>query len=121
MTLGNPLVRRFATLPKGSGRLSGLALDAQGGVWTTLRDGWSLVRFSEEGGIERMIGLPVPCPVDLAFGGQGRDLLYITSGRHDLSMEALANAPASGHLFRLQANVEGLCAFLNDWGMDLAR
>ncbi|MCU1785320.1 SMP-30/gluconolactonase/LRE family protein [Pseudomonas sp. 13B_2.1_Bac1] len=121
MTLGNPLVRRFATLPKGSGRLSGLALDVQGGVWTTLRDGWSLVRFSEEGSIDRMIGLPVPCPVDIAFGGPGHDVLYITSGRHDLPMETLSNSPASGHLFRMQANVEGVPAFYSEWGMDAGR
>lgn len=52
MSPGNPNVRRFATLPKGSGRLSGMALDRDGGVWTTLRDGWSLVRFSEDGGVD---------------------------------------------------------------------
>lgn len=117
MNPGSPTVRRFATLPKGSGRLSGLALDREGGVWTTLRDGWSLVRFSADGSIDRMIGLPVPSPVDVAFGGAGHGTLYITSARHDVPMDALANAPASGHLFETLAQVEGVAAHATHWGV----
>ncbi|WAH60756.1 SMP-30/gluconolactonase/LRE family protein [Pseudomonas silvicola] len=117
MSAGNPNVRRFATLPKGSGRLSGLALDRDGGVWTTLRDGWSLVRFSEDGGIDRMIGLPVPSPVDLTFGGVGHDVLHITSARQDVPLDALANAPASGKLFRLHIPSKGIIARSTRWGV----
>lgn len=117
MSPGNPNVRRFATLPKGSGRLSGLALDRDGGVWTTLRDGWSLVRFSEDGGIDRMIGLPVPSPVDLGFGGTAHDVLHITSARHDVPLDALTNAPASGNMFRIQMQGRGLTAHANCWGV----
>jgi IclR family acetate operon transcriptional repressor len=117
MSPGSANVRRFATLPKGSGRLSGLALDREGGVWTTLRDGWSLVRFSVDGSIDRMIGLPIPSPVDLAFGGADMSTLYITSARHDVPMDALANAPASGHLFHIQSQIEGLAARNALWGI----
>ncbi|WP_297833392.1 IclR family transcriptional regulator C-terminal domain-containing protein [Pseudomonas sp.] len=113
---GSTAVRRLATLPKGSGRLSGLALDCEGGVWTTLRDGWSLVRFSEDGSLDRMIGLPIPSPTDLAFGGKNKDTLYITSARHEVKMEALANAPASGHLFRTHPQIIGVTANRNGWG-----
>ena len=67
MQFGSSSVRRLASLPKGSGRLSGLALDSEGGGWTTLRDGWSLVRLNVDGSRDRMIGLPVPSPTDLAF------------------------------------------------------
>lgn len=115
MQAGASSVRRFASLPKGSGRLSGLALDDQGGVWTTLRDGWSLVRFSEDGGLDRTIGLPVPSPTDLAFAGPNKDMLYITSSRHDLTMETLGNAPASGRLFRIRPELTGLVARRTDW------
>ena len=108
MSPGNPHVRRLASLPMGSGRLSGLALDQEGGVWTTLRDGWSLVRFDADGNIDRMIGLPVPGPTDLAFGGAGMATLYITSARHDVPMEMLSNAPASGRLFSLATQQCGL-------------
>ncbi|MFS2092903.1 SMP-30/gluconolactonase/LRE family protein [Pseudomonas sp. Pseusp11] len=64
---GSNTVRRLASLPRGGGSLSGLALDAQGGVWTTQRDGWNLARFDAEGNLDRMIGLPVPSPSDLCF------------------------------------------------------
>ncbi|MDE1169523.1 MAG: IclR family transcriptional regulator C-terminal domain-containing protein [Pseudomonas sp.] len=109
-------VRRLATLPKGSGRLSGLALDSQGGVWTTLRDGWSLVRFAADGSLDRMIGLPVPSPTDLAFCGPSNDTLYITTSRHDLAMEALGNAPASGHLLHVNPELSGVGAARTHWG-----
>ncbi|MDO8252140.1 MAG: IclR family transcriptional regulator C-terminal domain-containing protein, partial [Rhodoferax sp.] len=58
MQRGHASVRRLATVPKGSGRLSGLAVDANGGVWTALQDGWSVVRFSPDGNQDRVIGLP---------------------------------------------------------------
>ncbi|GAB7532699.1 hypothetical protein PS3A_51140 [Pseudomonas sp. 3A(2025)] len=113
----SPNVRRLATLPKGSGRLSGLALDDQGGVWTTLRDGWSLVRFGPDGALDRMIGLPVPGPTDLAFAGADKNTLYITSSRHELSMETLGNAPASGHLLSLNPELQGITAHRCQWGV----
>ena len=116
LTPGSSQVRRFAVLPQGSGRLSGLALDAEGGVWTTLKDGWSLVRFSQDGNIDRMIGLPIPSPVDLGFGGRGLSDLYITSARHDVAMDTLANSPGSGHLFRITAGVDGGTVALASWG-----
>lgn len=111
-----PNVRRLATLPKGSGSLSGLALDAEGGVWTTLRDGWSLVRFGPDGALDRMIGLPVPCPTDLAFAGPDKNTLYITSSRHNLNRETLSNAPASGHLLRINPELDGISAHACHWG-----
>ncbi|WP_082481361.1 IclR family transcriptional regulator domain-containing protein [Pseudomonas sp. Leaf127] len=113
----SPTVRRLATLPRGSGRLSGLALDTQGGVWTTLRDGWSLVRFSSDGTLDRMIGLPVPGPTDLAFAGPDKSTLYITSSRHDLNRETLSNAPASGHLLRIDPELCGITAHRCHWGV----
>lgn len=115
MGLGSPHIRRLASLPKGSGRLSGLALDQDGGVWTTLRDGWSLLRFDADGSIDRMIGLPIPGPTDLAFGGARQDTLFITSARHDVPMEMLSNAPASGRLFSLKAQRPGVIGGTAAW------
>lgn len=99
MQRGQALVRRLATVPKGSGRLSGLGVDRSGGIWTALQDGWSVVRFSPDGNQDRVIGLPVPCPSDVALGGERLDTLYVTSARQPVSLETLANAPLSGRLF----------------------
>jgi IclR family acetate operon transcriptional repressor len=107
-----PSVRRLASLPKGSGRLGGLALDAEGGVWTVLRDGWSLMRFAPDGSVERVVGLPVPSPSDLAFGGADGKTLYVVSARESHSKEALAHAPLSGRLFTLRSEVAGVPAFV---------
>jgi IclR family acetate operon transcriptional repressor len=110
MKPGQASVRRLASLPKGSGRLSGLALDVEGGVWTALRDGWSLMRFAADGTVERVIGLPVPSPSDLAFGGPDGRTLHVVSARDSHSKDSLANAPLSGRLFELRSDVAGVPA-----------
>ncbi len=106
MQRGQSAVRRLATVPKGSGRLSGLAVDDDGGVWTALQDGWSVVRFAPDGNQDRVIGLPVPCPSDLALApaqGKGPARLFVSSARQAVSLEALGNAPLSGRLFCIEA------------------
>ncbi len=107
MQPGQRSVRRLATVPKGSGRLGGLALDATGGVWTALKDGWSVVRFSLDGTLDRVVGLPVPCPTDLTLGGKDGGTLYVTTARHELSIESLGSAPLSGRLFAVAAAQAG--------------
>ncbi|MBX3604045.1 MAG: SMP-30/gluconolactonase/LRE family protein [Piscinibacter sp.] len=94
---GSTALRRLATVPKGSGRLAGLAADGAGGVWSALRGGWSVVRFDADGAMDRVITLPVPCPTALGFDAARR--LYITSARDAVDREALEAAPLSGRLF----------------------
>lgn len=100
---GDASVRRLASVPKGSGRPSGLAVDAQGGLWTTLQDGWGVARFAPDGTQDRLVSLPVPCPSDLAIGGAQGNSLYVTSARQPVSLEVLGNAPLSGRLFCVDA------------------
>jgi DNA-binding IclR family transcriptional regulator/sugar lactone lactonase YvrE len=96
-------VRRLATVPKGSGRLMGLALDAEGGAWCALKGGWSVARFAPDGALDRVLGLPVPCPTGVALAGPASapPLLCVLTAREGLSSEVLANAPASGRLLVL--------------------
>ena len=101
-------VRRLATMPKGSGRPGGLALDAEGGLWTALVDGWSVVRFSAEGALDRVMAVPVPRPTDVAFGGDDLRSLYVTSARNALPAEILAAAPLSGRIFKLDVGLAGV-------------
>lgn len=98
LTVGQPLVRRLATVPRGAGHLGGLTVDAQGGIWAALKDGWALMRFTPTGSLDRVIGLPVPCATDVAFGGPALDCLYITTSRHSVSLDTLGSAPLSGRL-----------------------
>lgn len=92
---GSGAVRRLTSIPKGSGRVSGLAVDAHGGAWTALRDGWSVVRIAPDGSLDRVIGLPVPCPTDVALVGEQ---LYITTARQPVPLDALEKSPLSGRL-----------------------
>jgi IclR family acetate operon transcriptional repressor len=95
---GHSALRRLATVPKGSGRLAGLASDPAGGWWSALRGGWSAVRFEPDGSLGRVVALPVPSPSGVAFGGTRR-ALYITSAREAVTRESLDAAPLSGRLF----------------------
>ncbi|MGQ0727559.1 IclR family transcriptional regulator domain-containing protein [Acidovorax sp.] len=97
---GTPTVRRLATVPKGSGLVSGLAFDGEGGIWTCLSGGWGVVRFASDGGLDRVVGLPVPCPTDLAFDGQFSQL-FVATARQPVLLEVLNDAPLSGRLFRI--------------------
>ncbi|MDB5851510.1 MAG: IclR family transcriptional regulator [Rhodoferax sp.] len=91
-------VRRLATVPRGSGRISGLAFDTEGGIWTALFDGWSVMRFTPDGQVDGVVGLPVPCATDLCFepGGSGR--MVVTTARHSVPLDTLLSAPWSGRL-----------------------
>jgi len=94
---GRGTLRRLATVPKGSGRLSGLAPDRRGGLWTALRGGWSVAHFAADGSMERVVALAVPNPSGVALADDGT--LFVTSARHGLAREALDAAPLSGRLF----------------------
>jgi IclR family transcriptional regulator, acetate operon repressor len=101
-SVGQRLLRRLATVPKGSGQISGLATDPQGGIWCSLRGGWSLMRLEADGAIDRVIALPVPDPLDLLWDNRDQTLI-VTTGRSALSREALDAAPWSGRLLRVKA------------------
>ncbi|MFO1269840.1 MAG: IclR family transcriptional regulator C-terminal domain-containing protein [Rubrivivax sp.] len=96
-------LRRLATVPKGSGRLGGMAVDAAGGLWTALRGGWSVARFEPDGSMDRVVALPVPAPTGLAFGGERGRTLFVTTARDALDRESLDAAPLSGRLFVVDA------------------
>ncbi|MDO8249771.1 MAG: SMP-30/gluconolactonase/LRE family protein [Rhodoferax sp.] len=50
-----------------SGNPGGLAVDGDAGVWLALTEGWSVMRLAPDGSVDRVIGLPVPSPTDLAL------------------------------------------------------
>ena len=96
-------MRRLASMPKGSGRLSGIALDEDGGLWVALKDGWTLVRFAADGSVDRLVSLPVAAPTGLAFVPEADGpALYVTSDRHLQSLESLTSAPWSGRLLKVR-------------------
>ena len=102
--------RRFAEVPADAGFPDGLTVDREGGVWSAHWDGARVTRYRPDGRIDRVIGLPVPRPTSLAFGGADLDRLFVTSAAIGLSAEQRSRYPLSGGLFELDAGVRGLPA-----------
>lgn len=93
--------RPFIRFAEGEGVPDGLTVDAEGGVWVALWDGWRVARYAPDGALDRVVHLPVPRPTSCAFGGPGLATLYVTSARVRLSAAALAEAPLSGCVFAI--------------------
>jgi sugar lactone lactonase YvrE len=99
--------RPFVAIDAADGSPDGLTVDAEGGVWVALWDGWRVRRYLPDGSIDREIRLPVSevtCPV---FGGPDLDELYITTAWELLSEEQHAAEPLAGGLFRARPGVRG--------------
>lgn len=99
--------RTFVALPPDAGYPDGLTVDAEGFVWLALWGGAALHRYDPEGGLERVVPLPVSHPTSCAFGGAGLDELYVTSARRPLSAEERARQPLAGGLLRLRPGMAG--------------
>jgi sugar lactone lactonase YvrE len=99
--------RPFVTIDAADGSPDGLTVDADGGIWLALWDGWRVRRYYPDGSIDREIRLPVSevtCPV---FGGPDLDELYITTAWELLSEAQHAREPLAGALFRVRPGVRG--------------
>lgn len=48
----------------------GLAVDAEGCVWSAQWDGWCVIRFAPDGREIQRLSLPVQRPTSCCFGGQ---------------------------------------------------
>jgi sugar lactone lactonase YvrE len=100
--------RVFADLSRGDAFPDGLAVDAEGGVWSAQFAGGCVLRFAADGRETHRVRLPVPNPTSCAFGGADLRDLYVTTASAGLSEEQLDAAPESGTLFRLRAPIAGL-------------
>ena len=97
----------FAVVDQEAGVPDGLAVDAEGYIWSAHWDGWRITRYSPEGKVDRVVKMPVPRPTSVAFGGPDLDLLFVTSASHQLTEIQLAESPLSGSLFAFKPGVSG--------------
>lgn len=104
--------RIFAEVPESEGRPDGLCVDAEGGVWCAIWDGWRVNRYAPDGSLERVIDMPVPRPTSVVFGGADLSRLFITTARTRLPSSVLSDAPLSGGLFSCTPGPLGLPAGL---------
>jgi L-arabinonolactonase len=99
--------RDFAHIPEPAVP-DGLAVDAEGCVWSALWDGSTVARFAPDGRQVASIPMPVPRPTSCAFGGADMRTLFITSASIDLTPAQLDESPASGGLFALRTDAPGV-------------
>ncbi len=85
----------------------GLAVDADGCVWSAVWGAGRIDRYAPDGTITGRITVPAPQVTSLAFGGDNLTTLFITTARDGLSAQELASAPESGSVFMAAASVPG--------------
>lgn len=105
--------RIFAAVPAGDGMPDGLAVDAEGHVWSALWYAGQLVRLDPDGRPRQRLELPVRQVASLAFGGPDLDELYITTASNPF-VSALSPpgydygaANQGGPLYRARPGVAG--------------
>lgn len=98
--------------PDEAGVPDGLAVDAEGCVWSARWGGWKISRYDPDGKLMQEIQLPVEHPTSCAFGGPDLDELFITSAWTPVNAHQRAEQPLAGDVFHIQLNVKGLPVFL---------
>jgi sugar lactone lactonase YvrE len=71
--------RRFASFENLRGYPDGATVDADDCVWSVEVFSGRLIRFTPEGVIDRIVGLPVASTTSLTFGGPELDIAFVTS------------------------------------------
>jgi sugar lactone lactonase YvrE len=100
--------RVFAEVPAVDGYPDGLCVDADGCVWLAHWGGWRVTRLAPDGGVDRVLNMPVPQVTSCAFGGVDLETLYVTTAAIGLDAVTLAKAPLAGSVFAFKPGVRGL-------------
>ncbi|HEY5849148.1 MAG TPA: 2-dehydro-3-deoxy-6-phosphogalactonate aldolase [Lysobacter sp.] len=99
--LGEPvIVTDFLGLP---GKPDGMAITADGSFWVAMWGAGEIMRIAPNGACVQRVRVPAPHVGSVCIGDDGA--LYVSTARARLSDAALAAAPGSGGLFRV--NVRG--------------
>jgi len=77
----------------------GAVVDAEGFLWCAEWDGWRVVRYDPDGGVARVVRLPVARPTCPALGGEGLDTVFVSSARNGISAAQLKGQPLAGGVF----------------------
>jgi sugar lactone lactonase YvrE len=101
--------RPFVTLPPdGGGFPDGLTVDEQGFVWSAQPVYGRIVRYDPDGGIDRIISLPVSRGTSCTFGGPDHRTLFVTTATETLTEAQIAEEPLAGSVFACIPGVRGI-------------
>lgn len=102
-------VRVFAHVDADGASPDGSIIDAEGHLWNAQWGAGRVVRYRPDGGVERIVTVPVTNPSCCTLGGTGFDQLYVTTAREDMDAAALARMPHAGGVYHLSLpGVRGL-------------
>jgi L-arabinonolactonase len=90
------------------GKPDGACVDSEGCYWLACVYGWSIVRITPDGRIDRSIDLPVEKPSMPAFAGSSLDTLVVTSISTGGRRPAAPGQPEAGALLALDVGISGL-------------
>lgn len=96
--------RTFAVVEPALGMPDGMAIDADGGIWTALYGGGAVARYDPNGKLSEHITLPVTNVTACAFGGPDLSTLFITTTRENVPEGA---EPTAGALWAVTPGVIG--------------
>lgn len=86
----------------------GSITDSEGCIWNAEWDGARVVRYTPDGKVDRVVGVPARRATCAAFGGPDLKTLYITSAWDRMSKDERKQWPHSGDLFAIEVDVPGL-------------
>ncbi len=96
--------RTFAVIEQALGMPDGMAIDAEGGIWTALYGGGAIARFDAAGRLTDHIPLPVTNVTACAFGGKDLMTLFITTTQENIPE---GSEPSAGALFAVEPGIAG--------------
>ena len=100
--------RELARPTEEQGRPDGAATDEKGYYWSAGISAGVLNRWAPDGSLDRSIPLPCSNPTAPCFGGPDLRTIFVTSLRHDLPADVLAEKPLSGGIFAVRVDVPGV-------------
>ena len=97
--------RTFATIDPAEGHPDGLTVDSEGCIWSAIMNGGSVVALDPRGARIGKLAVPARKVTSVAFGGESRTRLYITTaGGRGLP----ESTPTAGRLFCAEIGIPGL-------------
>jgi len=90
-----------------TGSVDGAAMDIEGGYWTVLYGGGTLIRILPDGTVDREIPLPVTQPTMPCFAGPDMKTIVLTSASQNLSEQEREAQPLAGALLAVGVDVPG--------------
>ena len=97
----------FAQIPEGASP-DGATVDVDGCVWSALWGSGSVVRYTPDGRVDRVIEIPTRQPSCVCFAGPDLDILCVTTARLDLDDDILGAEPHAGDVFLYRVGTRGL-------------